>query len=143
MATGGTPRNLILSGGVAHDFATTSSMVAAILGDAGIRSYIRNDIGFLGDGALNRYDLITLNCARWTCMQPQVDPAWRREAGFEMPPAGRDELDSFVADGGGLLALHCATLCFDDWPGFGAILGARWEWGESGTRCSGWQDNLR
>jgi type 1 glutamine amidotransferase len=30
-----------------------------------------------------------------------------------------------------VLALHTATICFGDWPGWGEILGARWKWGQS------------
>ncbi|MFM7275896.1 MAG: ThuA domain-containing protein, partial [Gammaproteobacteria bacterium] len=27
--------------------------------------------------------------------------------------------------------LHTASICFDDWPGWGEVLGARWRWGQS------------
>ena len=30
-----------------------------------------------------------------------------------------------------MLALHAATICFDDWPEWKALVGGRWAWGTS------------
>ena len=106
--------NLILSGGVAHDYPRTSAMLAEILAPAGIHSEICEDFQRLGEGLLSGFDLVTLNCARWTCRQPQVSPAWRQQAGFEMSAEIQQGFAQFLAAGKGLLALHAATLCFDD-----------------------------
>jgi type 1 glutamine amidotransferase len=45
--------------------------------------------------------------------------------------AARAAIARHVRGGGGLLALHTASICFDDWPGWGEVLGARWRWGQS------------
>ncbi len=125
-------RNLILSGGVAHDYARTSPMLADLLSEVGIRSEICEDVGVVEDGVLQEFDMLTLNCVWWTCRQPQVRPEWREEWAFELSEAARRGFLAFFAQGKGLLALHAATICFDDWPEFRRILGAWWEWGESG-----------
>ena len=124
-------RNLILSGGVAHDFARTSSLLTDVLAFCDIQSDTTEDLRVLADGTLQGYDMLTLNCARWTCSQPQVSEAWRRDWAYHLPDAARKGFLAFLAEGKGLLALHAATICFDDWPEFRKILGAWWVWGHS------------
>ncbi len=121
--------NLILSGGVAHDYRATSPMLRTVLEEVGIQSEICEDFSALESGALQEFDLLTLNCVRWTC---DPTPGWREEWHFELSSRARTELLNFFAQGRGLLALHCATICFDDWPEFRRILGAWWDWGHSG-----------
>ena len=125
-------RNLILSGGVAHDFARTSPMLADVFDFCGIASDIREDFKAVEDGTLLDYDMVTLNCIRWTCRQPQVRQGWREAWAFDLSEAARQGFLTFLGRGKGLLALHGATICFDDWPDYRQILGAWWEWGHSG-----------
>jgi uncharacterized protein len=40
-------------------------------------------------------------------------------------------ITAFVADGGGLVGNHTASICFDDWPAWGEVLGGAWAWGRS------------
>lgn len=122
-------RNLVLSGGVAHDYAATSPMLADILSEVGIDSEIHEDFDVVEDGTLLNFDMLTLNCARWTCDQT---PDRRDEWHFELSQASREGFLDFLAQRKGLLALHCATICFDDWPEYRKVLGAWWEWGYSG-----------
>lgn len=121
-------RNLILSGGVAHDYARTSPMLADLLREVGVESDIREDFGAVEDGSLMAYDMVTINCVRWTCDQT---PDWRNEWHFDLSEAARRGFLDFFGAGNGLLALHCATICFDDWPEYREILGAWWDWGYS------------
>ncbi len=122
-------RNLILSGGVAHDYARTSPMLVATLSQVGIDSHIHESFAVVEDERLSNFDIIPLNCVRWTCRQT---PAWRDEWSFELSSAARDGLLGHLAAGKGILAMHAATICFDDWPIYRDILGAWWEWGHSG-----------
>jgi len=122
-------QNLILSGGVAHDYAATSPMLADTLSQVGINSAIHEDFSVVEDRTLLYFDILTLNCVRWTCDQ---NPEWYDEWHFELSEDARKGFLDFLAQGKGLLALHCATICFDDWPEFRKILGAWWEWGYSG-----------
>ena len=125
-------RNLILSGGAVHDYEQTSTVLADLLSSAQIESEVCVDFGVLDEGPLMEFDMVTLNCARWTCSQPEVSPDWREDGLLELSEAARGNLVAFLSQGRGLLALHAATLCFDDWPEYSEILGARWEWGQSG-----------
>ncbi len=122
-------RNLIMSGGVAHDYAGTSHILSEILARVGIESEVREDFDVFEDGSLLKFDMLTLNCVRWTCDQT---PDWRDEWHFELSTMARKGLLDFLAQGKGLLALHAATICFDDWPEYQKILGAWWDWGYSG-----------
>ena len=70
-------RNLILSGGVAHDFTKTSLMLSHVLEGVDIQSEILEDFGILEDRSLFYFDMVTLNCVRWTCSQPQISPDWQ------------------------------------------------------------------
>ena len=125
-------RNLILSGGVAHDFARTSPMLADVLGEAGIQSEIHEEFAVVEDGSILSFDMLTLNCVRWTCSQPQVIPTWREKWHFELSEEARQGFLTFLNQGKGLLALHCATICFDDWTEYRKILGGWWDWEHSG-----------
>ena len=125
-------RNLILSGGVAHDFARTSALLANVLDFCSIASDIHEDFSAVEDGRLLDYDMVTLNCVHWTCNQPQVRQDWREEWAFELSEAAKQGFLAFLEQGKGLLALHGATICFDDWPEYRNILGAWWDWGHSG-----------
>jgi len=122
-------RNLILSGGVAHDYAQTSPMLADILAEEGFESDIREDFQVVESRGLLDYQMLTLNCVRWT---RENSPGFGPEGRFTLSEEARNGILDFLAHGRGLLALHCATICFDDWPEYRRILGAYWEWGVSG-----------
>ena len=122
-------RNLILSGGVAHEYGTTSALLVDLLQEVGIASEIHERFDVVEDGTIQDFDMLTLNCVRWTCAQT---PDWRDEWAFELSEAARAQFLAFLEKGKGLLALHAATICFDDWPEFRTILGAWWEWDHSG-----------
>jgi len=119
-------RALILSGGVAHDYARTSPMLAEILQEVDIDVEIHEALDVLRGEVLAGFDMLVLNCVRWTCDQT---PDWRDQWRSELPVAAQQALLKFLGAGRGLLALHAATICFDDWPEFRNILGAWWEWG--------------
>ncbi|MBI1926297.1 ThuA domain-containing protein, partial [Candidatus Poribacteria bacterium] len=120
---------LILSGGVAHPYAETSQQLKQILEQVGTQSFITEDLGIFGTPKMEDFDIVVLNCVWWTCDQtPNWRDAWHRE----LPEASRVGLLNHLRAGKGLLALHAATICFDDWPEWRKILGAWWEWGISG-----------
>ncbi len=122
--------NLILSGGVAHDYAATSPMVADALAEVGIRSDVSDDPNVIGAGGLRGYDLLTINCVWWTCKQT---PDWHADWHFELSEAARGEIVAYLASGKGIVALHAATICFDDWPEYANILGGYWDWDAGST----------
>ncbi|MEM1187864.1 MAG: ThuA domain-containing protein [Pseudomonadota bacterium] len=125
------PSNLIISGGIFHDFEATSRTLAAILAPLGISSTIREEpeaaLGELGDG---RYDMLTINALRWP-MEGEKYAPWREEWALSLSAASCRTLVDFVHEGGGLLGLHTASICFGDWPGWRDLLGGAWRWNTS------------
>ena len=120
---------LILSGGVAHPYEATSEQLREILSGAGIQSEVTEDLDVLASPRMEEFELVVLNCVRWTCDQT---PQWRDEWRYLMPEGNREGMIHHLESGRGVLALHAATICFDDWPEFKRIIGGWWEWGHSG-----------
>ena len=125
-------KNLIISGGIYHPYAETSIAVQEILHSEGIDSLITEDVD-AGIAALaeDDYSMVTVNALRWGMMTADKYEPFRAEWAYQMPQASRDGLTQFVASGGALLGLHTASICFDDWPEWGALLGGQWRWGDS------------
>ncbi|WP_113701809.1 ThuA domain-containing protein [Nonomuraea lactucae] len=129
-------RNLILSGGLFHDFDATSNALADVLSEVGIESEITEDIA----GALSEpteVQLITVNALRWQMHHDRfadLRGGWR----FELPAQARTTLLDHLDRGGGLLAMHSASICFDDWQGWPRVLGGCWAWPKSHHTQLGW-----
>ena len=126
------PRNLILHGGIYHAFAEGAAEIAAMLVDCGIHSELESDV----EAAFARvrsgeFDMLTVYALRWRMLDHEKYEPFRAEFVMSVSAAGRAALEEFVTDGGALLALHTASICFDDWPGWGEVLGVRWRWGQS------------
>lgn len=125
-------RNLLLTGGYFHRFDETAPFLAEVLEPAGVDSEITDDLeaGLAGLGTSSGYDLITMYALRWRMLHPMFDED-RDEWAFSLPETGREGIRQHLARGGGLLAVHTAAVCFDDWPEWGAIVGAAWNWKRS------------
>ncbi|GGO76957.1 ThuA domain-containing protein [Nonomuraea cavernae] len=129
-------RNLILSGGLFHDFDATSSALAQVLAEVGIESEITDDIA----GALSEpseVQLITVNALRWQMGLDRFADL-RDEWRFELPAQARTTLLDHLDRGGGLLGMHTASICFDDWQGWPRVLGGSWSWPASHHPPLGW-----
>ena len=124
-------RNLVLSGGVGHDFAATSHALAELLAPLGFATEVVEDVDAgLTRLAAERPPLLTVNLLRWR-MEADRYAMQRERWAFSLSRAGRDALTGHLARGGGLLALHTAPICFDDWPGWRALVGGAWSWTRS------------
>jgi len=128
------PAAVIVSGGVAHDFPATSGELARVLAEAGFAVGVSEDV----EGVLTRLagepphrrPLLVLNLLRWT-MQVERYAHLREEWSISLSPGARAGLAEHVTSGGGLLAMHGASICFDDWPQWRDLLGGAWRWGTS------------
>jgi hypothetical protein len=131
-AQGGPPERtaLVLTGGP-HPFAETTPIVAGLLHAAGYRTEVVDDPDAAA-GVLARRppDLWVCNTLRWRMLAPRYDEL-RADFAYQTTDAVRTAFDDYVRSGGALLALHAAPICFDDWLGWGDILGARWDWERS------------
>lgn len=128
----GATRSLLIAGGLHHPADAAVPSIVAALGAQGIAADADEDVeracARLGRGA---YDLLVVSALRWTMAGERYD-AERDRWGLSLSQPARDALVGFLERGGALLALHTAAICFDDWPQWGEIVGARWIWGESG-----------
>lgn len=126
------PSNVILSGGHTHPFATSAPALAALLAERGIDSVVELDPeAAIARVAETRPALLTVYALRWTMQQGEKYAPYRQRWGFSLSPHARAEVEAHLARGGGILALHTAIICFDDWAGWADILAGRWQWGRS------------
>ena len=123
---------VVLAGGSphAHDFAASGAALADLAAGAGYEvcrvDHPDRAAELLGDGV----DALVV-CGLWWQMHGEAYVAWRDEHAYSPSEHTRDTLASFVDTGGGMLAVHTAPVCFDDWPEWGAIVGGAWQWGTS------------
>jgi len=119
---------VVISGGVAHDFTSSSAALLELLNQVGVTGHVREDVDVSLAGLPGRRpDLVVLNLLRWT-MQVDRYAALRDEWSISLSAAARAGLTEYLQAGGGLLAMHGASICFDDWPQWKALLGAVWRW---------------
>ena len=122
---------LILSGGIFHDFHASSQALAEMLAPLGITSRIETDMeAGLASLADSPVDLVTMNALRWEMIGEKYDP-YRETEAYSPSPTARAALSTYLAQGGALLGLHTASICFSDWPEWTALLGGHWVWGTS------------
>ncbi len=125
-------RVLLLTGGSphAHDVAAIGTALDRVLSGAGHEitrvSHPDEAADLLRDA---QHDVLVVHGLWWRMLDDAYEP-WR-EFAYSTPSSTRETIDGFVRGGGGLLALHTAPICFDDWPGWGDIVGGSWQWGIS------------
>lgn len=129
-------RAVVLSGGLTHDFPATTACLVSLLDGEGLDVEVHTGTAGVESAllALPGAALLVVNALRWTMTGPGVPPRYRDRAGVEgasPTAAARAALEAHLAAGGGLLGMHTASICFDDWPGWFAALGGAWVWGHS------------
>jgi uncharacterized protein len=128
-----TARAVVFSGGLTHDFPATTACLTALLAEQGLAAEVHEDVD-AALGALPGAALLVVNALRWTMTGPGTPDRYRAPADVEgaSPSAdARAGLAAHLRTGGGVLGMHTASLCFDDWPEWGATLGGAWRWGTS------------
>lgn len=130
-------RNLLLSGGPAHDFGAASEALAHLLDAEGIRTDVVDDPGValarLRASLAGRSEplaLLTVHALRWGMELPRYAEL-RAEHAYHLDAEDAALIDRFVRGGGGLLALHTAVVCFDGHPVWRDLCGAAWDWAAS------------
>ena len=122
-------KNLILTGGINHDFVDTADAIAEVLAEENIESIVTDDLSD-GFAQLDKadFDLVTVFTLRWRMLDDDKYIPHRTEWAYEINERDRQLLTAHIARGGGLLGLHTASICFDTWPEWPALLGAEWVW---------------
>lgn len=124
-------RVLVLAGGSphAHDFAATGAELVDIATELGHDVTATDDPD---DAAARLVDADALVVdGLWWRMEGDAYDRWRAEHGYSTPAATREAITAHVGRGVGLLAVHAASICFDDWPEWGDVVGGVWRWGVS------------
>ena len=127
-----TKNNLILSGGWAHNFATSVPNLVETLNAVGFTSDVAFDVSESIELLESKnYDLITV-LACWFQMKDarysqQNREIWSRTTTQQWREAMLKQKNS----GAGLMAMHTATICFDDWSEWPKWVGGAWDWQQS------------
>lgn len=124
------PRAVVLSGGYAHPFAETSAVVAGLAADAGLSPEIHESVGEALT-ALPGARLLLVNALWWSMLQDAKYAPHRAAYARNLADDELAAMVQHVAAGGGLVALHTATICWDTQPGWVALMGGGWAWGRS------------
>jgi type 1 glutamine amidotransferase len=123
---------IIFTGGINHPFDSAAPALAEVLQDAGLQPRISYEIAEV-IAALQREPsaLLVIYALRWSMTQHEKYLPDRPRWAFSMPLEARAAIANHVRSGGGLLGVHTASICFDDWPEWGEVLGSAWVWGQS------------
>lgn len=123
---------IVYAGGINHPFETAAPALAALLRDVGFAPAITFDAAAATSSLVRAPEaLCVVYALRWSMTQHEKYAPHRAEWAFSTPPSMRDAIRTHVARGGALLAVHTASICFDDWPEWQEILGGGWTWGVS------------
>ncbi|MFD2498630.1 hypothetical protein ACFSTI_06915 [Rhizorhabdus histidinilytica] len=118
-----TGRAIIYSDGYGHPFAETSPILADLGRSSGWNVTIEPSL----DAVLARLagdDLLIVNALRWSMTQHEKYAPDRAQWAVMLPDAQMQRLDDHVRLGGRLLVMHTGTICWDNQPGWPAIMGA-------------------
>jgi hypothetical protein len=123
---------LIFSGGINHPFADSAPALARVLESAGLRARVTFDLTELLDWLRDDGGaLLVIYALRWSMTQHEKYEPQRAQWAMALPEAARAAIVAHVRGGAGLLGMHTASICFDDWPGWADVLGGAWQWGRS------------
>jgi len=126
-------RILVLAGGSphAHDFASIGSALVDRIEAAGHLSELSDNPDDAACALIERKFDVLVIAGLWWQMRGEAYDQWRDDHQYQTPPSTGAAIAGFVSGGGGVVALHTAPVCFDDWPQWGDILGASWNWDSS------------
>jgi type 1 glutamine amidotransferase len=123
-------RAVVLSGGYAHSFAETSAVLAGLAAETGMVPEIHDSVG-AAMAALPGARLLVVNALWWSMAQHDKYAPHRAAHARNLSDSELAAMVQHVASGGGLLALHTATICWDTQPGWVQLMGGGWAWGRS------------
>lgn len=124
-------RAIIYSDGFGHPFAETTGVLLSMAEARGWAATVTSDIdeaiAALSDGA----GLLIVNALRWEMTQHEKYAPYREAWAYSLPDEHMAALRDFVSMGGALLVMHTGTICWDNQPGWCALMGGGWNWSRS------------
>jgi hypothetical protein len=123
---------LIYSGGINHPFPDSAPALARVLESAGLHARLTFELPELLTWLrFGRDALLVIYALRWSMTQHEKYEPHRAQWAMSLPEEARATISDHVRAGAGLLGMHTASICFDDWPGWAEVLGGAWQWGRS------------
>jgi type 1 glutamine amidotransferase len=123
-------RNVMLIGGIYHPFEEAAATLAALLAHLHIDSVITSDVDEAVE-ELASADMFTLYALRWRMLNHEKYVPFRTQWAYELPESHAGRIHDFVEQGGAMLGLHTASICFDTWYEFPQLLGGVWRWDQT------------
>ncbi len=121
---------MLLTGGIDHPFEEASAALVDLLDEIGVESVVTTDVDEAVE-ELASADMFTIYACRWRMLddtrQEPTDSDWA----YEIPEHSAETIENFVEEGGSLLGLHTASVCFDTWYEYKQLLGGVWRLDQS------------
>jgi type 1 glutamine amidotransferase len=125
-------RAVIYTGGISHPFEDAAPALGRILAEVGFVPLVTFELDeALAELKRDPSALLVMYALRWSMTQNEKYAPDRARWAMSIPETSRAQISGHVRAGGGLLGLHTASICFDDWSGWGEVLGGHWRWGVS------------
>lgn len=124
--------SLLITGGWAHDFVSSANRVADFVREVGFDVDVVDDIESSEFAMQDQtYDLIVVYACWFQMADSRYSDEIRARWARSTSPQWRSLMSRQRESGAGLLALHTAVICFDDFPEWAEWVGGSWVWGLS------------
>lgn len=100
---------VMFTGGIAHEYERLPKQLAQSLArDGDLKVEVTTDLGKLNEAVLDQYDVLMFNGCLDNVLSDQQ----------------RSAIMAMLRKGKGLVGIHCAVWCFQNWPEFREFMGA-------------------
>lgn len=124
-------KNLVLTGGWAHDFSSSSAVLAEVLSPVATSVVVDDMSEVARQLNTGSFDVLTVYACWFTMTDARYTNEQRAEWARTTPRDFRDAVVQHLDSGRGLCVLHTGLLCFTDWEDWSGIVGGDWTWGRS------------
>jgi len=122
----------IYTGGISHPFEQAAPALGTILDHVGFTARVSYELDeVLGWLKADPDALLVIYALRWSMTQDEKYAPHRARWSLMLPDSAREAIARHVLDGAGLMGVHTASICFDDWPEWRDVLGGAWRWGRT------------
>lgn len=123
--------NLILTGGWAHDFPSSSAVLAEVLSPVATSAVVDDMSAAARRLNSGEFDVLTVYACWFTMTDARYNDEQRAQWARTTPADFREAVAGHLGAGRGVCVLHTGLLCFTDWQDWPRIVGGDWTWGRS------------